>query len=321
MELEARLRSVSVAAPIIPPNGKSREQINNLRALSTTRQPNLGAINDPVPLTTPSTDIGEETDEVPVDTLATTTFDDVPEKTDRYIGNFGPTSNHALFRTLSGIFAHVVHIFSPSNQQHCTPSSARDYHRFTRRPPLLLPKQRLEIPKDTPDVVDICVLPDGQDVIPLISQFSTTVGIVLPFVNTSTILSEYKRRRENNQQLPRPMEALVNIICAYTSSTLQNSNAKVYYRRALALLDEQTLRGSCLELIQALLLIASFQQNHQLSIASWTFHAVAVKAAFQLGLHSPIYYKDHSFQESELRKRLWFALVNQDRYFTWARCL
>jgi hypothetical protein len=212
--------------------------------------------------------IGEENDEVPVDTLATTTFDDVPEKTDRNIGNFGesivepvatsaiaysdigPTSNHALFRTLSGIFAHVVHIFSPSNQQHCTPSSARDYHRFTRRPPLLLPEKRLEIPKDTPDVVDICVLPDGQDVIPLISQFSTTVGIVLPFVNTSTILSEYKRRRENNQQLPRPMEALVNIICAYTSSTLQNSNAKVYYRRALALLDEQTLRGSCLELSQ-----------------------------------------------------------------------
>ena len=62
------------------------------------------------------------------------------------------------------------------------------------------------------------------------------------------------------------------------------------------------------------MLITSFQQNNQKAIASWTFHALAVKAAFELGLHSSINHGDHGVQETELRKRLWFGLVNQDRY-------
>lgn len=41
---------------------------------------------------------------------------------------------------------------------------------------------------------------------------------------------------------------------------------------------------------------------------------MAVKTAFQLGLHSPLSYKDHGIDESELRKRLWFGVVVQDRY-------
>jgi hypothetical protein len=49
-------------------------------------------------------------------------------------------------------------------------------------------------------------------------------------------------------------------------------------------------------------------------VASWTLHAIAVKVAFQLGLHSPISYKNHAFQDSELRKRIWYAVLNQDKY-------
>ena len=42
-------------------------------------------------------------------------------------------------------------------------------------------------------------------------------------------------------------------------------------------------------------------------------HAVAVKAAYQLGLHSPVTYEDHGLQDSELRRRLWYAVINQDK--------
>ena len=43
---------------------------------------------------------------------------------------------------------------------------------------------------------------------------------------------------------------------------------------------------------------------------------MAVKAALQLGLHSPVSYGDHGVQRRELRKRVWFAVVNQDRYIS-----
>ena len=67
-------------------------------------------------------------------------------------------------------------------------------------------------------------------------------------------------------------------------------------------------------IVQTLLLLSSFQQNNRRSTASWTPHALAVKSAFQIGLHSQLSYKDHGFDESELRKRLWFGVVVQDRY-------
>lgn len=71
--------------------------------------------------------------------------------------------------------------------------------------------------------------------------------------------------------------------------------------------------------VQALLLICVFQQNHQRSVASWTYHAIAVKAAYQLGLQSPSSYQDLHIPEKEVRKRLWYGIINQDRYssFSW----
>jgi hypothetical protein len=66
-------------------------------------------------------------------------------------------------------------------------------------------------------------------------------------------------------------------------------------------------------IVQALLLSCLFQQNTPLSIASWSYHALAVKASYQLGLHSPTFYEEHRTQRSGLLNRLWFAVVDQDR--------
>jgi hypothetical protein len=65
--------------------------------------------------------------------------------------------------------------------------------------------------------------------------------------------------------------------------------------------------------VQALLLLCSFQQNTQRSTASWTYHALAVKTAIQHGLHSPSLYEQHGVQTRELRRRIWFGVINQDR--------
>lgn len=65
--------------------------------------------------------------------------------------------------------------------------------------------------------------------------------------------------------------------------------------------------------VQLLLLICCYQQNQQRSVASWTFHALAVKAAFQMGLHSPSTYEGLSADSRQQRQQLWLGVLNQDR--------
>ncbi|KAH7030054.1 fungal-specific transcription factor domain-containing protein [Macrophomina phaseolina] len=131
--------------------------------------------------------------------------------------------------------------------------------------------------------------------------------MVLPYISRVSLLDQVGQRHT------RSMRALLNIVCSHASSDMQTEDSETYYRRALALLDERTLRGSNVEMIQALLLLATFQQNHQRAVASWTYHAIAVKAAYQLGLHSPVSLDHGGREDKELRGRLWCAVVNQDR--------
>jgi hypothetical protein len=65
--------------------------------------------------------------------------------------------------------------------------------------------------------------------------------------------------------------------------------------------------------VQALLLLCLFQQNTQRSIASWTYHALAVKAAYQLGLHSSTLHNESDAGKRSLLLRVWYGVVNQDR--------
>lgn len=108
-------------------------------------------------------------------------------------------------------------------------------------------------------------------------------------------------------------EALCNIVCALASAPSDHSTSRLYFERALNHLNISNLIGASITLIQTLLLVALYQQNHQLSIASWTYHGLAVKAAFQAGLQSVSMYRRIGEQERDMRLRLWYSLVNQDR--------
>lgn len=149
--------------------------------------------------------------------------------------------------------------------------------------------------------------PDPQELVCLVRQYQESIGPLFPFINTSNILEESDHCRAR--------QALMNIVCAHAASTTPDTDPTIFYRRALALLDETTLRGSSIDLLKALLLVANFQQNNKRAVASWTYNGIAVKAAYQLGLHSPSSYADRPAQECELRRMLWHAVVIQDRYF------
>lgn len=66
--------------------------------------------------------------------------------------------------------------------------------------------------------------------------------------------------------------------------------------------------------VQYLLILGQYLQGTQKSVQAWTTHALAISAAFQLGLHSPEANRRFAPLESEIRKRTWYGCVLLDRY-------
>lgn len=161
----------------------------------------------------------------------------------------GPSSNHAFFRALSSIFAHTTRICSPIEQHSMRRWARSHYTRAQTRH-----STPVEIPasiglENERNVVEICMLPREQDAIMLINHFFATVGLVLPILNKSIVVSEYNQaRRQSFHSARRDFLALLNIVWAHASSALHSSEAETFYRRALALLDERTLRGTSTKL-------------------------------------------------------------------------
>ncbi|RII23620.1 hypothetical protein CUC08_Gglean012443 [Alternaria sp. MG1] len=62
-----------------------------------------------------------------------------------------------------------------------------------------------------------------------------------------------------------------------------------------------------------LLLMSQYLQGSERSIETWNIHGLAVKAAYQLGLHSSDAMLNHSAVEAEIRKRTWFGCIILDR--------
>ena len=62
--------------------------------------------------------------------------------------------------------------------------------------------------------------------------------------------------------------------------------------------------------------MGQYLQGTQKSVQAWTIHGLAVKAAFQLGLHSSEASRRFSPLEREMRKRTWYGCVVLDRLET-----
>lgn len=65
--------------------------------------------------------------------------------------------------------------------------------------------------------------------------------------------------------------------------------------------------------VQLLLLMSQYLQGSERSIETWNLHGLAVKAAYQLGLHSSDALQQYPPREREFRKRTWYGCVMLDR--------
>lgn len=238
-----------------------------------------------------------EANDIGVDTLASGAFDDTPASN---IGFFGSSSNFALFRALSHNFSQLAR-----HSRSIAPSQA---HLANGRSE---PEQALR-KRHEGDPSQASLLPRESELVFLLEEFGQTIGSIIPCVDVAALVEFWKGyEKDKTRVIPRSSYALVNIVVAHASAVLGRDSAFLFYHRCSNLLDMHTVQGADIETVQSLVLLSVFQQNHQRSIESWTTHSLAVKAAFQVGLHSPSYYENGT--ESETRKRLWFCLINQDR--------
>lgn len=166
----------------------------------------------------------------------------------------------------------------------------------------------------------------------LMTRFFDTVACHLPYVDEEALIARLGVLRDNSQNpSTQAWQALLNIVLAYSAYTLDGHSPKPYYQRAINLLygtaihlstlqtrtrpadHHVELSADLLSIVQALMLLSSFEQNNRRSMASLSSHALAVRTAYHLGIHASSTYRNLGARDRHLRARLWLGLVNQDR--------
>ncbi|RAK91397.1 hypothetical protein BO79DRAFT_279566 [Aspergillus costaricaensis CBS 115574] len=242
-----------------------------------------------------------------VDELATHAFSETS------LGHvyFGSSSNYAMFRHISNAFAEsaLLHLTLSSHASTTLQScSLSEENPKSAREKLSLVK------KFSVSLKDIHALPSRDDVLYLIGRFSTTIGAILPYVNCGTLLDIYEKALlERPPRFQRGFLALLNVVWAHASASLQLPGAEVFYSHCAGLLNQQALERPTFELVQTLLLKSLYEQNHQRSTLSYTTHTNCVRAALQMGFHCASVRDAHGHTPDSLHRRLWLGIVYNDR--------
>ncbi|CAK7200456.1 hypothetical protein SEUCBS139899_003151 [Sporothrix eucalyptigena] len=271
-----------------------------------------------------------------VDTLATGAFDHRPAAE---IGYFGPTSNHAMFRAVTTAMVNSGYRLTVLRQQEEDDPSQRNRSNVMHAPSVVAPNSHQTRPIPFTDTAAVggggpsmagqfaagggagrrdesYHYPSQAIARQWVTLFFDTVGAMLPYVSETSLLKEIDAAAGDRSALrSRSTEGLLNIVFAHALVAAGKEDvAEPFYHRAVALqlLEEQAVSTPTMHTVQALLLLGSFQQNSQRAMASLATHSLAVKASYQLGLHSPSTYDGLGTADKELRAKLWFAVVNQD---------
>ncbi|KAF9691803.1 hypothetical protein EKO04_010190 [Ascochyta lentis] len=171
--------------------------------------------------------------------------------------------------------------------------------------------------------VEAFALPPEKETLLLIERYFRTTGVLFPYIDEKAFLRTYREVASTNiRTVRRSWLGLLNMVIAMSIHVSPDSEIStnerairsgVFFSRAMALCDKQIRHGTSLEVVQLLLLMSQYLQGTDRSIETWNIHGLAVKAAYQLGLHSPNALKLYPNPEREVRKRTWFGCVLLDR--------
>ncbi|KAH8671767.1 fungal-specific transcription factor domain-containing protein [Tricladium varicosporioides] len=244
-------------------------------------------------------------------------------------GFFGPSSNIAFTRHISRAMAHTARVsqFAFTTENTFRPEAELDNAIFSiSQPPS--PSKRIQslkynVKEWNRDQINIYALPSESATRALIEDYFGDTGLLFPYIHEKTFWDTYNEIKNNEfTKARRTWLGLLNMIMALATSTKVKSclsaekrtrESEVFYQRATGLCERQIMRGTSLETVQYLLLTCQYLQGTQRSVETWTIHGLAVKAAFQLGLHSTAGASRFSPLDQEIRKRTWYGCVVLDR--------
>ncbi|OOO12231.1 hypothetical protein OAory_01087010 [Aspergillus oryzae] len=248
-------------------------------------------------------------DGAPVDVLSTNAL---TEETDNVVGYFGPSSNYGMFRLLSSVFAETTMLYLPVSGVVKNLSSC--YHCAQRHNQASQTGTCTRAEAGVSQALHETSLPPKEEALVLFERYFSTTNIVLPYIDKAILLEGYYNAvQQRPPKFRRVLLALCNIVWALAAASLGSLQRETFYKKAVALLDSRTLERPSYELVQSLLLVVEYKQNHQRSISSYTSHALCVKAAFHVGLHHQATDTSSDSDETRLRLRLWDGVVKNDR--------
>lgn len=195
----------------------------------------------------------------------------------------------------------------------------------------------------TASISSIFYLPPDQETLALIDQYFSNTGLLFPYLHEETFRETYAQLKHDNAATRRTWLGVLNMVLAMATHTTvlqigqaeRQRQSEAFYRRANGLCAEHVMNGASVEIgkfcpeiscratfhrhvnikpVQFLLLVSQYMQGTRSSIQTWATHGLAVKVAFQLGLHSAEASKRFSAVEREIRKRTWFGCIVLDRY-------
>lgn len=186
--------------------------------------------------------------------------------------------------------------------------------------------------------VEPFALPSQVEADSLLHLYFTTVNLMIPCIHEDSFREMYmKMQRDGLGGLRRSWLGVLNVIFAIatnvtapTSPTHERAEkSKIYFERAVELIRSSILGRLSLEMgmaqtcnpslrphltdsVQLFLLMEAYLEGTTSASMTWTFHGLAVKGAYQLGLHI-VSSKNLSPLDQEVRRRLWYWCVMNDR--------
>jgi hypothetical protein len=169
--------------------------------------------------------------------------------------------------------------------------------------------------------VDPYILPPREDAELRFRMYFSTINLMIPCIHEESFRGMWARARVDGcRAVSRPWLGVINIVMALATnasaptspSAERATQADLYFQRAMELVKPDILGHPSVELLQLFCLMVIYLEGTRYSSLAWTFHGLAVKGAYQLGLHFAGS-KNHSPLTREVRRRLWYWCVMNDR--------
>jgi hypothetical protein len=170
--------------------------------------------------------------------------------------------------------------------------------------------------------VELYSLPQPGEAERLFRLYFSTINLMIPCIHEESFRGMWaKVRIDGWRAVSRPWLCVISMVLALATnvstatspSAERATQADLYFQRALVLARPNVLGHPSVEIVQLFCLMVIYLEGTRYSSLAWTFHGMAVKGAYQLGLHFGGS-KNHTPLAWEVRRRLWYWCVINDRY-------